>query len=223
MLMGDLQQPPEKLPEFVKYWEEGYHTVIGIFENSESKGIIGIGRKLYYKFVSAASRNKIIPNFNDFGLYDRHVINAIKQIDNVQPSVPGIIAEFGGKIKKIDVHQDNSERGRSNMNFLKKYDAAMVGITSYTKTLLRVSTFFGFVIGGLSVVFALITFILKLLDWNKFPMGVPSMLIGIFFLGGVQLFFLGIIGEYIMSINERSMGKPIVVIDKTINMDDGKE
>lgn len=223
MLMGDLQQPPEKLPEFVKYWEEGYHTIIGIFANSESKGLIGLGRKLYYKFVSISSKNKIIPNFNDFGLYDKHVINAVKQINNVQPSVPGILSEFGGKIKKINVHQDDSERGHSNLNLMKKYDAAMVGITSYTKTLLRAATFLGFGIGGASIAFALLTFVLKLLNWDKYPLGIPSILVGIFFLGGIQLFFLGIMGEYIMSINERSMGKPIVIYDKTINMDDMKE
>lgn len=218
MIFGDLQQPPEALPEFVKYWEEGYDTVIGIHENTKDKGLLSICRKFYYWFSIRASNNRLIANFDNFGLYDKGVIDAIRSIENVQPSVPGILAEYGGKIKRVMVEQNESERGKSNFNFFRKYDVAMVNITSYTKILLRAATFIGSIVGLLSIIFAFATVVLKVLYWDSYPMGIPSIIAGIFFLGGIQLFFLGIMGEYIMSINERSMKKPTVVCDKTINM-----
>jgi len=220
MLFGDLQQPPEILPEFVKYWEDGYNTVVGIHKNTRDKGSMAFFRKIYYRFVMKASSNRLISNFDNFGLYDKKVIDAIRLIENVQPSIPGILVEYGGKIKQIEVMQNESERGKSNFNFFRKYDVAMVNITSYTKILLRVATFIGSVVGLFSVIFAIVAFCLKLANWDGYPTGIPSIIVGIFFLGGIQLFFLGIMGEYIMSINERSMRKPTVIYDKTINMDD---
>lgn len=220
VLMGDLQQPPEVLPEFVRYWEEGYKGVSGIHPNTEDRGIMAFGRRQYYRLMLSLSGHKSFPNSTGYGLYDKSVIDSIRKINNIQAYLPGILSEYCGEIKLIPVEQAQSKRGRSNQNFMKKYDYAMVGLTSYTKFLMRFATFLGCLIGICAMIFSIVVFAMKLTHWDTYPMGIPTILIGIFFLGAIQLFFLGIMGEYILSINERSMERPITVIDKKINFGD---
>lgn len=217
LLMGDLQEPPERLPEFLQYWEEGYQAVIGVHPNSKDKGIMVFCRKLYYKWMRILSNNKIIPNFSYYGLYSREIIDCLQEIEDIQPFFPGIVAEYTGKIKMIEVCQETSKRGKSGQNFFKKYDQAMIGLTSYTKLLMRLATFVGLLIGIIAVIFAMFALCMKLIFWESYPMGIPTVIIGIFFLGAIQLFFLGIMGEYILSINERSMKRPLTAIDKRLN------
>jgi len=217
LLMGDLQDPPEKLPEFLKFWEEGYQAVIGVHPNSEDRGIMGWMRKIYYKMISSLSNKKIIPNFSYYGLYAKEVIDTLRTIEDIQPFFPGIVSEYAGKIKTIPIPQEKSRRGRSGQNFFKKYDQAMIGLTAYTKILMRLATFVGLLIGVLAVIFALFALCMKLIFWESYPMGIPTVIIGIFFLGAIQLFFLGIMGEYILSINERSMKRPLTVVDEALN------
>lgn len=221
LLMGDLQEPPERLPEFLRYWEEGYQAVIGIRPNTKDKRVMAFCRKLYYKLMENLSNNKIIPNFSCYGLYGQEIIDCLQQIEDMQPFFSGIVAEYTGKIKMIEVFQETSKRGKSGQNFLKKYDQAMIVLTSYTKLLMRLATFAGLLIGIAAFIFALFTLCMKLIFWESYPMGIPTVIIGIFFLGAIQLFFLGIMGEYILSINERSMKRPLTVIDKRLNFDRG--
>ena len=220
MLMGDLQEPPEVLPEFLRYWESGYNAVCGVHMNTDDRGIMALGRKIYYRMMGLLTGRKDNIGGDGHGLYDRKVIESIRQVHNVHPYLPGILSEYGGKIKTIPIEQMPSKRGRSNQNFLKKYDYAMLGLTSYTKILMRISTFAGCLIGVAAVLFSIFTFVMKLTHWNSYPMGIPSILIGVFFLGAVQLFFMGIMGEYILSINERSMDRPLTVADKKINFEE---
>jgi glycosyltransferase involved in cell wall biosynthesis len=217
LMMGDLQQPPERLPDFVKYWEEGYHAAIGIHKNTETKGLERVCRDAYYKIVKKISNKRIIPYFNLFGLYDKCIIDIVKSVDDMQPYLPGIIAEYGGRIMEIEMPQEPSRRGRSNQDFFKRYDYAMVGFTAHTKILMRMATFAGFFIGIISILLAIYYFITKLVLWDSYSMGIPTAIVGIFFIGAVQLFFLGIMGEYILSINERSMKRPIVAADIKLN------
>lgn len=220
ILMGDLQQPPEVLPEFISYWEQGYKAVSGIHEKSTDRGLVSLGRKAYYRLMSALTGRKTFPNTTGYGLYDKSVIASIKQVRNMQPYLPGIIAEYCPTIKTIPVEQQASKRGRSNQNFLKKYDQAMIGLTSSTKLLMRLSTFVGGLVGIIALIFSIVVLVMKLTHWNSYPMGIPSILIGVFFLGALQLFFLGVMGEYVLSINERSMERPITVVDEKINMEE---
>ena len=222
VLMGDLQQPPERLPEFIKYWEQGYKATIATHSNTKDTGIISFCRSLYYKLIDTMSNQKMIPKFSYFGLYDKTIIDLLNDIDDTQPFFPGILVEYCNKIKVIDIPQEESKRGRSGQNFLKKYDQAMTAITSYTKILMRLATFVGMSIGLLAIIFSIIVLVLKLLFWETYPMGTPTIIIGIFFLGAIQLFFMGILGEYVLSINERSMKKPITFADKKINFDKEK-
>lgn len=162
---------------------------------------------------------KQIEHFNGYGLYDKLFIDTIREIEDPNPYLKGIVGEFAMNIQIIKYHQRESERGKSNFNFNKYYDIAMLGITSYTKAFMRMVTFIGVFLGIISILLSGYVFINKLIHWNDYPLGVSSILIGVFFIGAVQLFFMGILGEYILSINSRSSKKPLVVPLKKINFD----
>jgi glycosyltransferase involved in cell wall biosynthesis len=219
MLFGDLQDPPEYLPEFVKHWEEGAKVVVGQRSNSYSSVVVRLGRGVYYKMLARLSNNRQIEGISGFGLYDKRFVKILDDIKDIQPILTGIITEYVQDVKIVPVTQEAGGRGKSNLNFWGKYDGAMMSITSYTKTLLRSITFIGGITGALSVLYGLFIVIYKLINWDTFSSGMPSLIAGMFFLGAAQLFFLGIIGEYILSINNRSMRRPLVVVDERLNFD----
>ena len=219
MLFGDLQDPPELLPKFVKKWEQGHKVVVGQKIKSEESKILFMLRTLYYDVIGKLSNVHQIQHFNMFGLYDKSFINVMKQIDDPYPYMKGLVSEFGANIAIVQYEQAASLRGKSGINFSKAYDAAMLGITSYTKILMRIATFVGAILGIISVFLALFVFINKLLNWDSYPFGTAAILIGVFFIGAVQLFFIGILGEYILSINTRSMRRPLVVVGEKINFE----
>jgi hypothetical protein len=223
MIFGDLQDPPEVLPEFVEHWERGHKVVVGARSNSYNKYFIRVMRKAYYKIITRLSGNRQIEGISGFGLYDRKFVDILEDIDDIQPVLPGIITEYVRDIKIIPVRQEKGGRGKSNLNFWGKYDGAMMSITSYTKSLLRAVTFVGAVMGFLSIMYAAFIFVYKLLFWDVFAFGIPALTVGLFFLGAVQLFFLGILGEYVLSINNRSMKRPLVVVDEKLNFDNTPE
>ena len=220
MLFGDLQDPPEMLPQFVAEWEAGHKVVVGQKTHSaESKLMYGL-RSLYYGVIGRLSDSKQIQHFNGYGLYDKAFIDVMRQIDDPNPYLKGLVSEFGMDVKVIQYEQAESLRGKSGFNFMKYYDVAMLGITSYTKILMRIATFLGAALGIFSVLLAIFVLISKLLNWNAYPYGTATILIGVFFIGAVQLFFMGILGEYILSINTRSMRRPRVIIGEKINFDE---
>jgi glycosyltransferase involved in cell wall biosynthesis len=223
MIFGDLQDPPEVLPEFVEHWKEGYKVVVGARSNSYNKYFIRVMRKAYYKIIAKLSNNRQIEGISGFGLYDRKFADILEGIDDIQPVLPGIITEYVRDIKIIPTRQEKGGREKSNLNFWGKYDGAMMSITSYTKSLLRAVTFVGGVIGLLSILYAAFIFVYKLFFWDLFAVGIPALTVGLFFLGAVQLFFLGILGEYVLSINNRSMKRPLVVADEKLNFDNISE
>ena len=223
MLFGDLQDPPELLVDFVKKWEEGYKVILGQRTHGEESKLMYSMRKLYYKLIDLLADTKQLPHFNGFGLYDAIFIDTIKRLDDPQPYLKGIVSEFAMDQCVISYEQKASKRGKSGSNFFKNYDLAMLGITSYTKLLMRLATFAGAFLGVISALFAIFIFINKLLHWNDYPMGTATIIIGIFFIGAVQLFFTGILGEYILSINTRMMKRPLVVVGEQLNFEKQKE
>ena len=220
MLFGDLQDPPEILPQFVKEWEAGHKVVVGQKNKSDESKIMNSKRTIYYDLIGKLSDSKQIQHFNGFGLYDKAFIDVMRQIDDPNPYLKGLVSEFGMNIKIVQYKQAASNRGKSGFNFMKYYDVAMLGITSYTKILMRVATFFGAILGIFSACLAVFVLISKLLTWGAYPYGTAATLIGVFFIGAVQLFFMGILGEYVLSINTRSMRRPLVVIGEKINFDE---
>lgn len=217
LMFGDLQDPPELLPEFIKSWNAGHKVIVGQKKGSEEVILMQLFRKLYYFIIDAFAVRKQIEMFNGYGLYDRKFLEILKDIDELQPYFKEIVAEYGMELDVIRYHQDKSARGKSNFNFLRNYDFAMQGITSSTKMLMRLATFVGVGTGIICLLFSLYVFINKLLNWDNYPIGTASIITGIFFIGAIQLFFIGILGEYILSINERIAKKPRVIIGRRIN------
>lgn len=223
MLFGDLQDPPELLIDMVKEWEKGHKVVVGKKTRSDENKIMYATRKVYYKIIDWFADSSQISLFNGFGLYDKEFIDVLRQIDDPNPYLKGIVAEFGMNIKVIEYHQAKSLRGKSGFNFMKCYDFAMLGITSYTKFFMRIATFVSVILGIFSMCLAIGVFINKLIHWDTFSYGMAPILIGVFFIGAIQLFFLGILGEYILSINTRSMRRPLVVVGEKIGFENNKQ
>lgn len=220
MVFGDMQDPPELLVDFVKCWEKGDQVIIGQKLKSDESKFIYTLRTMFYKMMDKFSSVSQIQHFNGFGFYDKSFIEIIKQIDDPQPYLKGIVSEFAMNQSILNYHQLESERGKSNFNFARYYDVAMIGITSYTKTVMRIATFIGAFLGIISICLAIFVFVNKLLNWYTYPVGTATIIIGVFFIGAIQLFFTGILGEYILSINTRSMKRPLVVYEKKINFEE---
>lgn len=221
LLAADFQDPVDMIPAFVAEWEKGgYNIVCGIKTASKENKLVYFLRSVYYKLIKKMSDVEQIEHFTGFALYDKSFIEVLKTLDDPKPFLRGIVAELGGKRKEIPYTQPKRRAGKTKNNWYSLYDAAMLSFTSYTKIGLRIATFAGFFIGFVSVVIGLIYLIMKLVRWNMFAAGQAPMLIGMFFLGAVQLLFIGILGEYIISINSRVMKRPLVVEERRINFDD---
>lgn len=221
-LCCDFQDPPVLIPTFVKKWEEGHKIVSGIKSSSKESGFIYFLRTLYYKVMKNFSDVKMIEHFTGFGLYDKTFISLLRKLDDPIPFVRGIVAEYGTGFNMVEVEYEQPKRraGKTHNNFLTLYDAAMLSITSYTKMGLRIATLLGFLSSAISLVVALVYLILKLIHWEDFQAGYAPMILGIFVLGSLQLFFIGLLGEYILNINTRVIHRPLVVEEKRINFDE---
>lgn len=222
-MVCDFQDPVEMIPKYVAEWEKGYKIVIGIKTSSKENKLLYWFRSMYYKFIKKFSEVDQIEHFTGSGLYDKEFINVLRDLKDPTPFLRGIVAELGYKRKEIEYEQPKRRAGKTSNNFLRLYDAAMLSITSYTKIGLRLCSFIGIIIGGISFIIGLVYLIMKLTHWNQFVVGMAPMLIGVFFLGAVQLFFIGLIGEYIMSINVRVMNRPLVIEEERINFEDDNE
>ncbi len=216
---ADFQDPVELIPTFVKEWENGYKIVCGIKTSSKESKIMRFFRTCYYKIIKKMSSTEQIEHFTGFGLYDRSFIEVLRNLKDPSPFLRGIVAELGPERKEIEYEQAKRRAGKTHNNFFTLYDAAMLSFTSYTKIGLRLATFLGMIISCISVLIGLVYLILKLCNWHNFPMGMAPVLIGMFFLGAVQLFFIGFLGEYILNINTRVMNRPLVVEEKRINFE----
>ena len=216
-LNADFQDPPELIPEFVKKWESGYKIVLGIKNKTEEGKFMAWVRRCYYKLLRKITEIGHIENFTGFSLLDKAFVDVVRQIHDPMPYLRGMIAEFGFDYDVVYYNRPNRRAGKSKNNFYSLYDVAMVGITSYSKVVLRVATFVGFGIAGISAVFGIVYLILKLIFWDMFKAGMAPMLIGMFFLGAVQIIFIGLLGEYILSINTRVLDRPLVVEEERLN------
>lgn len=217
LMVADFQDPPKMILDFIDEWEKGYKIVIGIKSKSKESKLMYFLRTLYYKMINKIANVDHIEHFTGFGLYDKDFINILRNLEDPSPYLRGIVAELGFTRKELNYEQPQRKFGKTKNNFYSLYDIGMLGITSYSKVILRISTFVGFIVGGLSFLLSVIYLILKLIFWYSFPVGTAPILIGIFFLGGLQLFFIGILGEYIMNINTKILKRPLVIEEERIN------
>ncbi|MBT7041242.1 MAG: glycosyltransferase family 2 protein [Bacteroidetes bacterium] len=219
MLVADLQDPPSMIAVFIKKWEEGYKIVVGVKSKSEENPVMFAIRKLYYNLIEKFSDTKQIKNFTGFGLYDKKFINILKNLNEPYPYFRGLIMEMGFEIAKVEFVQPKREKGKTKNNFYTLYDMAMLGFVNHSKVPLRMATFVGFAVAILSLLVALSYFIYKLIFWQSFQVGVAPMVIGVFFFAAVQLFFIGIIGEYIGAIYTQVKNRPLVIEKERINFE----
>jgi len=219
VFLCDLQDPPELISEFIGNWELGYKVVIGVKNKSEENPLMFFLRKTYYKIITSISETDQILNFTGFGLYDKSFLDIIRKLDDPYPYFRGLVAEYGQNRFEIPYTQQKRKKGHSKHNFYSLYDMAILGITSHSKVPLRLATFSGFIISFFSLLVGLGYFIYKLIFWNRFDVGIAPLVIGIFFFAAVQLFFIGIIGEYIGSIHTQVLKRPLVIEKERINFD----
>ena len=217
LICADFQDPIELIHEFVSEWEKGYKIVIGIKKSSQENSIMYFLRTCYYKLIKKMSQVEQIEHFTGFGLYDRSFIEVLKNLNDPIPFLRGIVAELGSERKEIVYEQQKRRFGKTHNNFYKLYDAAMLAFTSYTKIGMRLAIFLGFTTAFLNIILALGYAICKFIWWSSFELGQAPLIIGMFFIGAVQLTFVGLLGEYMLSINQRVMNRPLVIEERRIN------
>ncbi len=218
-LASDLQDPPELIKEFIEKWEQGYMIVLGKKTKSEESILMFLIRSAYYELISriADDDSGLVKNCTGFGLYDHKVIEIIKSLDDPYPYLRGLICDIGYEKAFVEFTQPTRKRGITKNNFYTLYDNAMIGIVKHSKVPLRIMTFLGFGFSFLSLLIAFLYFILKLIFWDEFSLGMAPIIISLFFFASVQLFCLGVLGEYIGAIYTRVNKKPVVVEKERIN------
>src|SRR4030042_6815509 len=216
-IVADLQDPPHMIADFIRKWEEGYKIVIGVKTQSEESSIMFKIRKSFYGLINKLSEVELIKNFSGFGLYDKQVIDVLRNLNDPYPYFRGIIADIGFEVARIEYKQPARQRGITKNNFYTLYDMAMLGITNHSKVPLRLATMLGFSLSIISLLVAFGYAIYKLIFWKSFSLGIAPVVVGLFFFASVQLFFLGILGEYIGSIHTQVLKRPLVIEKERIN------
>ena len=218
-LAADLQDPPQLIAQFLDYWEKGFKIVIGVKKSTKDSAVMGFVRNFYYRLVSGISDVELIRNATGFGLYDQEFVSLVRSLDDPYPYTRGLISEFGFPYATIPYDQPQRQHGITKNNWYTLYDVAMMGITSHSKLPLRLATLTGFALSAICLLIAIGYFIYKLMYWNEFPVGVAPIVMGLFFAISVQLFFFGLMGEYIAVIHTRLLRRPLVVEKERINFE----
>jgi glycosyltransferase involved in cell wall biosynthesis len=221
-MASDLQDPPEMIPDFIKQWESGFKIVLGRKNKSKESPIFFLVRRTYYFLLNLLNDSgaQLVENCTGFGLYDQEVVAAMRKIDDPYPYLRGLICDLGYQKTCINFTQPKRARGLTKNNFYTLYDNAMIGFTNHSKVPLRLAVFAGFLLSAFSFAMAVLYIILKLLFWNKFPMGTAPILISIFFFSSVQLFFIGVVGEYLGAVLTQVLKRPLVIEKERINFKD---
>lgn len=219
LFCADFQDPLEMIHKMVREWERGYKVITAIKTESKENPLIRFLRTRYYRLIKAISDTEIIEHFTGFGCYDHSFLDTLRKLEDPIPFLRGVVAEFAGSRLSMPYEQQKRRAGKSHIRFFALYDIAMRSFTSYTKMGLRMASFFGYIVAFVSFLIAVVYSLVKLFNWNDFSFGIPVILVGIFFLGGVQLIFMGLMGEYLLAINQRSMKRPLLVEHERINFE----
>lgn len=220
-MASDLQDPPELIGQFLRHWESGYLIALGVKPRSRETWAMAVLRRVYYRLLGRVSDIKLIPNFTGFGLYDRAVVDMVRTLGDPYPYFRGLIAELGIRYATVEFEQPARVRGITKNNLYTLYDLAMLGLTSHSKFPLRVATMAGFALSALSLLVSLGYLVAKLMFWNQFALGTAPLVIGLFFFAAVQLFFIGLLGEYVLAIHTQVARRPLVVEQERVNLGPG--
>ena len=219
-LACDFQDPVDLIDQFIAAWELGSKIAIGVRVGTSESKIMSSIREAYYWLVTKTAHTKLIKNFTGFGLYDRVVIEAARDMGDRYPYFRGAICEMGYPIKEIPYFQPKRKSGITKNNFYTLFDLAMLGLTTHSKVLIRVMTLLGFVLSVLSLLGVFIVLISKLLFWKYFSVGIAPIMMILLFFFSVILFFMGVLGEYIGNIYTQIMNRPLVYVLEKINFDE---
>jgi glycosyltransferase involved in cell wall biosynthesis len=222
-MASDLQDPPELIPAFLGKWREGCKVVLGVKSESEESSVMFAIRRLGYSVIDRLSEVKQVRNSTGFGLYDKAFVAVLRRLPDPYPYFRGIVAELGFRYATVPYTQPKRTRGITKNNAYLLYDIGVQGIVNHSKIPLRLATIIGFCSSVVSLVAALVYFVMKMLFWYNLPIGIAPLIIGLFCVASVQLFFLGVLGEYVGSIYTQVRNRPLVVEEERINFDDGAE
>ena len=218
-MASDLQDPPELIAEFIGHWERGARVVAGIKKTSAERGFSWALRSMYYRFARKVADVDLLEHFTGFGLYDRRVVDVLRKLNDPYPYFRGIIAEIGFEVTRVPYSQPARTHGVTKNNFYTLFDLAILGITSHSKLPIRLATMAGFSLALRSLLISIVYLVLKVLYWDSFQLGTAPLLIGIFFFASVQLFFIGLIGEYVAAIHTRVLNRPLVTELERVNFE----
>jgi glycosyltransferase involved in cell wall biosynthesis len=218
-VLSDLQDPPDKIPRFVELWEQGAEVVFGTYTNRADDLLLRLARKAYYRVVRTLSGEEMVDDHSGFGLYDRKVVDELLKVDDFNPHIRGVIASMGFRRVREPYARQKRRAGISSYNFGRYLDTAINSIVSYSLVPIRLATILGIALSGLSLLLAFVYALIKLLNWNFQAPGATTVVVLILFFAGIQLLFLGIIGEYVAAIHGQVRRKPFVVIREKINFD----
>jgi glycosyltransferase involved in cell wall biosynthesis len=218
-MASDLQDPPEMLPQFIRKWEEGYKIVLAQKTDTDESRLLSLVRRTYYNVINSLSEIELVKNATGFGLYDRCVVEDIRRINDPYPYFRGLICDLGYQRALVPFSQPARKRGFTKNNFYILWDMAMLGITNHSKVPLRLAVFGGFGVGAFSFFVAFVYLIYKLVFWSNFQVGTAPLVIGMFFIGAVQLVFVGLLGEYIGAIHTQVLRRPPVIEKERFNFD----
>jgi glycosyltransferase involved in cell wall biosynthesis len=216
-MSSDLQDPPSLIKEFVKRWEGGYKAVMGVKTRSEETRLLFMLRRLYYRLLGKLSDVRVVENFTGFALYDQQLVQIMRQINDPYPYMRGLIADIGFDAATVEFLQPRRKRGITKNNLYTLYDMAMLGFVYNTRKPLRLATIVGFLTAVISLLAGLFYLVYKLVHWDSFEVGLAPLVVGLFFFGGIQLFFLGIVAEYVGAIYTQVLHRPLVVEKERIN------
>jgi len=216
-MCADLQDPPALIPIFLEWWEKGFKVVMGVKARSEEPRIVYALRTAYYRFLNRLSETDLVENYTGFGLYDREVIEILRNLNEPYPYFRGLIAELGFEHALVEYSQPLRKIGITKNTFYTLFDLAMLGLTNHSRVPLRLATMLGFISSALSILVAIVYLIYKLLFWNSFALGLAPLVVGIFLFASVQMFFLGLVGEYVGAIYTQVLRRPLVIEKERVN------
>ena len=219
-MAADLQDPPELIPAFLEKWREGFKVVLGVKSASDESTVMFAIRRWGYSVIDRLSEVKQVRNTTGFGLYDKAFVAVLRRLPDPYPYFRGIVAELGFRYATIPYTQPQRTTGITKNNLYTLYDLGVQGIVNHSKIPLRIATILGFVSAVVSLMAALVYFAMKMLFWYNLPIGIAPLIIGLFGVASVQLFFLGVLGEYVGSIYTQVRNRPLVVEEERINFDD---
>jgi len=217
LISADLQDPPELIDDFIKSWNDGHKVVMAVKSTTDESWFLSIIRRTYYRFVTKISSDPLVRNATGAGLFDREVMNELRKLKEPYPYFRGLVTEIGFKVKTVEFHQPKRTAGKSKNNFFTLYDIGLLGITTHSGAPIRMISLFGFGVALLSLLIALGYLVAKLLFWDSFEFGFAPIILGVFFFGSLQLFLIGILGEYLANIQRRIRNLPLVIEEERVN------